>query len=233
MGNQHALNGPSGSRTEQQLIESLALREHRSLENFLKQYRPYLLYHCRRLSGGNTDDANDLFSQVVLRIYTESPDALRRIRHLGGWLRQVAQNKFIDQQRCRIAETQRLQGRDILLGQSSPSSPEQQLLDDELARQIQRAFAALPDRLRSVATLRFVDNLSYEEIAHWQDISQVNARKRVQEARRHLVSALKSYLDISLVPTDTSMVRHTLNEIFHGVSSLTANCYASADGVEE
>ena len=66
-----------------------------------------------------------------------------------------------------------------MLGQSSPSSPEQQLLDDELARQIQRAFAALPDRLRSVATLRFVDNLSYEEIAHWQDISQVNGRQAV------------------------------------------------------
>ena len=73
-------------------------------------------------------------------------------------------------------------------------TPEQSLLVNELVGQIQLAFDQLPARLRLAAELRLIDEVSYEIIAATLDISKVNARKRVQEARRCLAQILQCYL---------------------------------------
>lgn len=167
-----------------------------NVQDVILHYQSFLRGRCRTLVRGNRDDANDLFSQVMLKVCTEPPQRLREIRHIGGWLNRIAYNQFIDDQR----ERQALERRDDNLGyfyetvgHQSPS-PEQEFLNDELDRHIRSAFEALPDRLWRAAHLRFYEGAPYEEIAAELNISQANARKRIQEARKILASHLRRYL---------------------------------------
>lgn len=188
---------PGIEKTDQQLLGDFSRGELAAWCSLMARYQRFLKGRCRKLMGGNMDDANDLFSRVVLKVYTEQPEQLRNIRHLGGWLSRVAQNQFIDLQRERQAEERRnhhIAYLDEISG-DQPRSPEQILLNNELDWQIRRAFSALPPRLRQVAQLRFMDDAPYLSIAGLLGISEANARKRAQEARQCLIANLRGYLE--------------------------------------
>ncbi|MBV8645849.1 sigma-70 family RNA polymerase sigma factor [Paludibacterium sp.] len=179
-----------------QLQQAIADGEHGAIALVVARYQGFLKYQCRRLAGGDTDEAGDLFSLVLFKLITEQPEQMRSIRHLGGWLRRVAQNKSIDLQRTRQAEarhSQQLTHLQETCG-NRPRSPEQELLIGELRQKIQYALETLPPRLLAVAELRFLHEASYEVIAQELGITQVNARKRAQEARRLLVQHLRPYV---------------------------------------
>lgn len=196
---------PDGTQIEQQLLNTFAIGGAAAIEILMSNYRGFLLHQCRRFTGGNAEDAKDLFSLVLIKVYTEDPGQLRKVRHLGAWLRRIAQNKSIDLQRERMAAERRDQGFLFLcevLGRNCVS-PEDALLNRELMSHIQLAFNALPLRLRQAAQLRFLDDADYETISRQLNISQVNARKRVQEARKRMTDSLKRY-----VSTNGSMPLH-------------------------
>ncbi|MFM7438653.1 MAG: RNA polymerase sigma factor [Snowella sp.] len=50
----------------------------------------------------------------------------------------------------------------------------------------------MPKSLRQAFTLRCVEELSYPEIAQHLEITEANARKRVEQARAKLRKSLKS-----------------------------------------
>jgi RNA polymerase sigma factor (sigma-70 family) len=181
---------------DQQLLNALAFGECNALCELMANYQDFLKNHCRKLMRGNREDANDLFSNVLFKIYTEKPTQLRKIRHIGGWLIRVAKNKCIDLQRVRKSEERRLDSLYYLYETINVQhlSPEQELLNHELICQIQKAFDSLPHRLRAVARLKLCEDTPYQEIAAQLDITPANARKRVQEARKFLADRLGCYL---------------------------------------
>lgn len=192
----NAGEAPADMQTDQLLLDLFALGGATAIGILMSRYRGFLLHQCRRFSGGNIDDAKDLFSLVLIKVYTEQPDQLRKVRHLGAWLRRIAQNKSIDLQRERMAAERRDLGFLQLcesLGEMC-RSPEEALLNQELLTYIRHAFDALPLRLRLAAQMRFVDDASYESISLQLEITQVNARKRVQEARKRLTVSLRRYV---------------------------------------
>lgn len=159
-------------------------------------YRTFLMGRCRQLTRGNREDANDLFSRVMLKLYSEPPTQMEQIRHLGGWLYRVAQNQYIDDQRERQAMARRddeLTFLSTVYGVDAPS-PEQQYLNDELRRHLRLAFDRLPQRLQAAARMRFHDEAPYKEIAAHLAINEVLARKLIQEARKLLGEYLRAYV---------------------------------------
>jgi RNA polymerase sigma-70 factor (ECF subfamily) len=204
-GQQEDAISPGGSpqQNDRQLLEALAFGEHNAMHRLMLRYQGFLRGRCRMLVHGNRDDANELFSQVIFKVCTERPDRLRDIRHIGGWLSQVARNQHIDSERERQAQERRNDNLGYIyetVGYQAPS-PEQDLLNRELAQHIRRAFELLPTRLALAARLRFVEDASYEEIANELAISQANARKRIQEARREMTGYLARYVGDAGTPS--------------------------------
>ncbi|OEZ62012.1 RNA polymerase sigma factor [Duganella sp. HH105] len=159
-------------------------------------YRTFLMGRCRQLTRGNREDANDLFSRVMLKLCSEPPAQTDPIRHLGGWLYRVAQNQYIDDQRERQAMARRddeLTFLSTAYGADAPS-PEQQYLNQELRRHLRLAFERLPPRLQAAARMRFHDEAPYEEIAAHLAINEALARKLIQEARKLLSEYLRPYV---------------------------------------
>lgn len=189
-----------GNASEQELLIALASHNEGAFEEFIARYRSYLQHLCNRFCSGNSENSKDLYSLVILHIYTESPFKLSQIRHLGGWLRQLTKSKFIDQQRWLNAENLRLQlhHKETDHQQNRPVSPENEALSEELLKQIQEVFQALPANLHEVAYYRFVEEMPFKEIAQLLKISDALARKRAQLARDLLKPALWTYVNIAI-----------------------------------
>ena len=183
-------------QSDQELLEAVAQGSGAALCRLVASYRAFLLCHCRRIVGGNMHDAKDLYSLVILKICSEQPEQIRKIKNFGGWLCRVARNQYIDQRRTHQAEERRNDNLkhlyDIISAQQT--SPEESFLNSELLTQIGMAFEILPPRLRVIAELRFVEDASYDSIAARLGISQLNARKRVQEARQRMTCLLVKYV---------------------------------------
>ena len=74
-------------------------------------------------------------------------------------------------------------------------SPERLAMGEELRNVIERSIAELPDELRAAITLRELDGLSYEEIAHVMECPVGTVRSRIFRAREQLDKAIRLLLD--------------------------------------
>lgn len=190
---------PDRGQTDQELLEAFARGSEAALCRLVANYRAFLLSHCRRIVGGDVHDAKDLYSLVILKLCSEPPDQIRKIRNLGGWLCRVARNQHIDQRRTHQAEERRNDNLKAIYetADAHPASPEENLLSNELLTRIDMAFESLPSRLRIAAELRFVEDASYDIISSRLGITPLNARKRVQQARRLMISSLVNYVSVA------------------------------------
>lgn len=75
------------------------------------------------------------------------------------------------------------------------STPERELLRQEIEQTVTRAVDALPDDLRQAITLREVDGLSYEEIAETMNCPIGTVRSRIFRARDAIDQNLRPLLD--------------------------------------
>jgi RNA polymerase sigma-70 factor, ECF subfamily len=73
------------------------------------------------------------------------------------------------------------------------STPESELLAKEAIKQIQSAISALPDKQRIVITLRYLENLTSEEVCDLMKISKTNQRVLLHFARSKVQHALDGY----------------------------------------
>jgi DNA-directed RNA polymerase specialized sigma24 family protein len=65
-------------------------------------------------------------------------------------------------------------------------SPEAVLLQEEREECVRQRIFALPPPLRAPSTLRFLQELSYDDIATRLDLTNCNIRKRIQHSCRIL-----------------------------------------------
>ena len=75
------------------------------------------------------------------------------------------------------------------------STPERELLRQEIEQTVTRAVDALPDDLRQAITLREVDGLSYEEIAETMNCPIGTVRSRIFRAREAIDEQLRPLLN--------------------------------------
>ncbi|MES9869239.1 MAG: RNA polymerase sigma factor RpoE [Sedimenticola sp.] len=73
-------------------------------------------------------------------------------------------------------------------------TPENHLLEDEIAATVKQAIDDLPEDLRTAITLRELEGLSYEEIAKAMDCPVGTVRSRIFRARAAIDTRLKPLL---------------------------------------
>lgn len=75
------------------------------------------------------------------------------------------------------------------------STPENELLREEIEKTVYDTIAALPDDLRTAIMLREIEGMSYEEIATTMDCPIGTVRSRIFRAREAIDEKLKPLLD--------------------------------------
>jgi RNA polymerase sigma factor (sigma-70 family) len=124
-------------------------------------------------------DADDCWQETWLSALRAYP-SLQDTSNLRAWVFTIAHRKAIDHVRARgrraipVAEAAELA--------SAGAAPDAALPDQELWSSVAR----LPDKQRTAATLRFLLDSSYREIAEVMGISVQAARRNVHEALKRL-----------------------------------------------
>jgi RNA polymerase sigma factor (sigma-70 family) len=127
-------------------------------------------------------------------LYRKFTQYANQIRQWRSWLTKLCHRTCLDFQRS-VCPSLNLEELDNELGTPDCLSPYQYAIALETEETIDQAMQKLPFLLRQAFILRCIEELSYSEIAQRLEITEANARKRVEQARAKLRKSLKSEFD--------------------------------------
>jgi RNA polymerase sigma-70 factor (ECF subfamily) len=140
-------------------------------------------------------DADD----VVMETYLKAWGALPRFggrSALGTWLCRIARNQALDMLRKRQRHSiKEVHGEDAELlreREPDPSQPTavEQIMRAETQASVREALDCVPEPHRTTLLMRFVDDLSYSEIAAAMQVSIGTVMSRLHNAKHKLRAAL-------------------------------------------
>lgn len=177
---------------------------HHEFERQARLLLPTVLRAARALTHHRAD-ADDLVQETYLK-------AFRAYRRNGGpsldglqaWIFRILLNTYRDQYRRRRRWPEvnlTAKGEDgasyiVELMPSGDPGPETVLEHKRFVAALDRALAALPDEVRIVVTLFFVQDLTYRQIAEIVDRPIGTIMSQLARGRRHLKSQLAGYLEL-------------------------------------
>lgn len=155
----------------------------------VRKYSERLYWHIRKLTGSH-DDANDLLQVTLIKIWEHLPE-FREKSKLYTWIYRIATNETLTfLKRKRIGAFFSLSSYDRILENKLQS--DQYFNGDKLQYALQREIMKLPDKQRAVFTLRYFQELKYEEISEILDTSVGALKASYHHAYQKIRTALQN-----------------------------------------
>ena len=175
------------------LVAAFRVEETRSLAytKIIKKYQERLYWHVRRLVV-NHEDANDVLQNVFIKVWTYL-DNFREESNLYTWMYRIATNETIT-----FLEKEKKKAYVSISDDESPVAnklqSEKGFDANKLEWKLQEALQRLPEKQRIVFTLRYYDEMPYEEMSRVLETS-VGALKA---SYHHAVKKVEEYLKENL-----------------------------------
>jgi RNA polymerase sigma-70 factor (ECF subfamily) len=134
---------------------------------------------------GHAADTQDVVQDVFLEAYRLRAAGL--VRHWNGLLRRLAACRALDRLRQRRRKAHSLNG---LVLVSREHGPVEVAVANELAERVRQAIAQLPEREAEVFCLRYLEEMSYEQIAETLHVSGGAVAAALHKARAKLEKLL-------------------------------------------
>ncbi len=159
------------------------------------------LYNTAFRMTRNAEDAQDLVQETYFKAY-KYYDKFQEGTNLKAWLFKILKNTFINSYRKRQSEPLRSAFDDIedtyetqirADAKSGIRSPEENILEDVLDEDVQRALDELPEDYRMVVLLADLEGFSYQEIADILEVPPGTVMSRLYRARRRLEEQMLAY----------------------------------------
>lgn len=149
---------------EKLLIEKCKNGDGEAFEKLISTYTQRLFGYIYR-STKNRDDANDLYQEVVIKIWNGIPKYQNKNK-FDSWIFTIAYNVVRDSLRKRKNSATIFTGDDRVAQQSnSNNNPDQIIESKELELKIEECLAELPENQRNVFLLNRHSGLPFREIA--------------------------------------------------------------------
>lgn len=146
----------------------------------------------------NPDDAADIVQESALRAY-RSFHTFQEGTNFKAWFFRIVTNYFLEWARKRQRERIISDEEDVLVAnyegntaQSEQMNPVSTVHGQMRVAQVRSAIGALPEEYRIVASLYFMDEFSYQEIADIVNCPVGTVRSRLHRGRRLLKRSLRS-----------------------------------------
>jgi RNA polymerase sigma-70 factor (ECF subfamily) len=137
--------------------------------DLIKKYQERLYWHIRRMVVSH-EDANDLLQNVLIRVWN-ALEKFREESQLYTWLYRIATNEclsFLEQKKKRAT----LQLSDDENGLVQQLKADADFDPQKLEWKLQVAIQQLPEKQRIVFSLRYFDEMPYEEMSNVLDTSE-------------------------------------------------------------
>jgi RNA polymerase sigma-70 factor, ECF subfamily len=160
-------------------------------------YYPTIVGFFRR-KGLPPEDCLDLTQETFLGIY-KGLDGYEHRERFVAWLYRIVRNTYLKRWRKgsaakrAVVEVSRdgMENPDPTL--AVPGRQLDDLLDEERRRALRSAVAELPEQMRECVTLRYYQQLSYNEIATVKKISVETVKAHLFRARKKLAEELSDF----------------------------------------
>jgi len=156
------------------------------------------IYHLGYRMLGNRQEAEDIVQETFMRLYSN----LHRYdenQKFSTWIFRIATNLCIDRLRKRKltysldAEVNDGEGNDYYAMMSSDEdTPEKQVIVSETQRQIRKVIDNMPDKYKSIIVLRYLQDLSLQEISDVLDMPITTIKTRLHRGREYLRKKLEA-----------------------------------------
>jgi RNA polymerase sigma-70 factor (ECF subfamily) len=171
--------------------------------NFEEAAMPFVdaLYNTAYRMTRNAQDAEDLVQETYLKAYRYY-DKFQEGTNFKAWLFKILKNTFINNYRKKqqtppqsdFAEIEdAFENRVSQDASGQMKSPEEEILENVLDEDVQRALDDLPPDYRMAVILADLEGFSYKEIADILDLPLGTVMSRLYRGRKLLESAMLTY----------------------------------------
>ena len=153
----------------------------------IKKYQEKLYWHIRRMVVEH-EDANDVLQNVFIRVWN-GLDNFREDSQLYTWLYRIATNEclsYLEQQKRKSA----VSFDEIESGLANKIVADKYFDPNKLEWKLQLAIQQLPEKQRVVFTLRYYDEMPYEEMSRVLDTSE----GALKASYHHAVKKIEDYI---------------------------------------
>lgn len=192
--------GVSESNVDQLLVERVQKGDKRAFDLLILKYQHRIVSLVSRYVS-DPSEAQDVAQEAFIKAYR----AVKRFRGDSAfytWLYRIAINTA---KNWIVAKNRRPPTNDIDVVDAEQyaisarlrenSTPERELLREEIERTVYDTIAGLPEDLRTAIMLREMDGMSYEDIAITMECPIGTVRSRIFRAREAIDEKLKPLLD--------------------------------------
>lgn len=224
---------------EKALVRAYQAGNERAFDTIVRtQYNALYAHALRRLS--QREAAEDAVQDTLLRAYRALPN-LDGDLALRAWLHRILTNVCHDEGNRR-RRAQGLVDRVSALPEDFVDDPADEAVLYDTVRVMSEALAELPESYREALVLRYVDGLSFREVAEVTGVTEENARARVHRGRGalHKIMARLALMLAFIIPglrrtqtatpapgADTAVSDHAVNL----TTQLTSHVMTSAPAV--
>lgn len=159
----------------------------RAYTSIIRKYQEKLYWHIRRMVVDH-DDANDVLQNMFIRVWN-GLENFREDAQLYTWLYRIATNEsltFLEQQKKRAAVSLS----DVESGLSNKIKADRYFDPNKLEWKLQLAIQQLPEKQRLVFSLRYYDEMPYEEMSRVLETSE----GALKASYHHAVKKIEDYI---------------------------------------
>lgn len=168
----------------------VAQTKERAFTDLMKKYQERLYWHIRRLVVEH-EDANDVLQNMFIKVWN-GLENFREDSQLYTWLYRIATNEclsFLEQQKKRSA----VSFEDIQEGLSEQVRASDNFYANKLEWKLQLAIQQLPEKQRVVFTLRYYDEMPYEEMSRVLETSEGALKASYHHAAKKIEDFIKNH----------------------------------------
>lgn len=184
--------------TDEQLARAYCAGDGACFEELVRRYMKPIFNFAYRMTG-NHAEADDVAQDVFVQIYRSLPSA-RLDLPFRPWLYVIARNKCLDSLKRKSAlsfsaleDPETLESPIDAVADPDPL-PDAVLESADLQRILREAIVQLPEKYRTVVSLRYAGGLSFAEIAETLGLPENTVKTHFQRAkallRRELIGAV-------------------------------------------
>jgi RNA polymerase sigma-70 factor (ECF subfamily) len=156
----------------------------------IKKYQERLYWHIRRMVVDH-DDANDVLQNVFIRVWN-GLENFKEESQLYTWLYRIATNEsltFIENQKKRSAVSLS----DVESGLTNKIKADSHFDPNRLEWKLQLGIQHLPEKQRIVFTLRYYDEMPYEEMSRVLETSEGALKASYHHAVKKIEDFIKNH----------------------------------------
>lgn len=173
-----------GSNAEDLEIIHLVLRGNtEEFRKLIEKYHDMIFRLCRSFLK-NTEEAEDAAQEIFIRAF-KSIGTFQLEKRFGTWLYAIGVN-YLKKRYAKIKRFPEPTEIKTDLAAADSPGPDEIIELNEQRREIREAVQSLPENIRSVTILYYLEEKSVEEITELMEIGRENVKSRLHRARKKL-----------------------------------------------